>query len=590
MKTYVLLAAANQYEAGIGSLKCAARDARRLESLFDHKCRFETHYLEPEDLDSRAIERAIERAGKALAGGGVFIFYFAGHGKQQGEDQLMLLPGAKRNLLEQGRAMHSGVFSYQTLRAMTSGWPGVKRLFIFDSCRALLPTRGGDIQPAFEGIGVKRDPAFASKVDWEEDHDFTELNSCGPGEASLELPEDKGGPGHGVFSLALLESLNKAIENRQPLRIDQPFVTDLRNRMDTIAKKHGERLCGEPTLFGEPVVLWDNSASEETEWHDEEERQRETETETVVLKQGTPSVIGNPAARRVRWLGIAGLCCLVLLVGFVLWVKQKEKSASVMLVGEVAPSTYRDPITGMEFVFVKGGCYQMGDTFGDGNYDEYPVHKVCVGDYYLGKYEVTQQEWKSIMDSNPSKFKKGPRYPVETVKWKETQEFIERLNAKSGKRYRLPTEAEWEYAARSGTKTEKWAGTSVISDLTDYAWYGDNSRDTTHEVGTRNANKFGLYDMSGNVREWVMDWYGGGDYIGDCWIWLRNWYGSNYYYRSSPRENPQGATSGEEHVSRGGDWDGSPWGLRASYRGKEAGMRGGNLGVRLALPPDQVGK
>jgi formylglycine-generating enzyme required for sulfatase activity len=112
----------------------------------------------------------------------------------------------------------------------------------------------------------------------------------------------------------------------------------------------------------------------------------------------------------------------------------------------------------MPFVFVKGGCYQMGDTFGDGKSDEKPVHDVCVSDFYMGKYEVTQGQWKRIMGNNPSSFSGcGDNCPVENVSWKDVQDFISRLNRQSGKRYRLPTEAEWEYAARSGGKREKWA-------------------------------------------------------------------------------------------------------------------------------------
>lgn len=121
-------------------------------------------------------------------------------------------------------------------------------------------------------------------------------------------------------------------------------------------------------------------------------------------------------------------------------------------------STYTDPVTGMEFVYVQGGCYQMGDTFGDGGSDEKPVHEVCVDDFYIGKYEVTQGEYKKIMGSNPSSFQKGDRYPVETVSWNHAQTFIRKLNYRSGKTFKLPTEAEWEYAARSGGKKRNIPG------------------------------------------------------------------------------------------------------------------------------------
>ncbi|HOK06313.1 MAG TPA: formylglycine-generating enzyme family protein [Syntrophales bacterium] len=232
---------------------------------------------------------------------------------------------------------------------------------------------------------------------------------------------------------------------------------------------------------------------------------------------------------------------------------------------------FTDVTTGMSFVFVKGGCYQMGDTFGGGDRDEKPVHEVCVDDFYIGKYEVTQGQWQRIMGSNPSHFSScGDNCPVENVSWRDVQEFIRKLNNQSGKRYRLPTEAEWEYAARSGGKREKWSGTSDGSSLGDYAWYDANSGGQTHPVGQKRPNGLGLHDMSGNVWEWCQDWYG------------RN------YYSSSGRDNPGGPSSGSNRVYRGGSWFNNAAAARAAYRyGYAPGIRDGHLGFRLALPPGQ---
>ncbi|MBU4295114.1 MAG: SUMF1/EgtB/PvdO family nonheme iron enzyme [Desulfobulbaceae bacterium] len=229
--------------------------------------------------------------------------------------------------------------------------------------------------------------------------------------------------------------------------------------------------------------------------------------------------------------------------------------------------TYQDPITGMEFVWVEGGCFQMGDTFGDGDTDEKPVHEVCVDGFYMGKYAVTQGQWEKIMVSNPSEFKSGDDFPVENVSWDDTQEFIGKLNAQTGKKYRLPTEAEWEYAARSGGKKEKYAGGNNAKAV---AWYEDNSRGKTHRVGTKNANGLGLHDMSGNVWEWCQDWFDKG------------------YYSSSPRNNPQGPSSGSYRVDRGGSWRSLPGGVRAANRDRGApDYRLNYLGFRLVLPPGQ---
>ncbi len=229
---------------------------------------------------------------------------------------------------------------------------------------------------------------------------------------------------------------------------------------------------------------------------------------------------------------------------------------------------FKDPTTGMEFVFVKGGCFRMGDAFGDGGSDERPAHEVCVNDFYMGIYEVTQVQWERVMDGNPSHFKKGGNYPVEQVGWNDVQNFIERLNRQSGKKYRLPTEAEWEYAARSGGKREKWAGTNSESELGDYVWYDKNSGGSTHPVGEKKPNGLGLYDMSGNVWEWCADSY------------------DQDYYRNSPRDNPQGPGSGSSQVLRGGSWLFGPWDARAAIRlGGPPSYGSIIVGFRLALSP-----
>ena len=195
----------------------------------------------------------------------------------------------------------------------------------------------------------------------------------------------------------------------------------------------------------------------------------------------------------------------------------------------------------------------MGDTFGDGGSDEKPIHEVCVDDFYLGEHEVTQGEWKEVMGNNPSEFKNcGDDCPVETVSWNDVQHYIRKLNNKTGLNYRLPTEAEWEYAARSGGREERYAGTSKKSELGDYAWYWGNSGKKTHPVKTKQPNFLGLYDMSGNVWEWVYDWYG------------------KDYYRNSPKDNPKGPGSGEFRALRGGSWYRTPpLGLRATNRGRD---------------------
>jgi formylglycine-generating enzyme required for sulfatase activity len=234
----------------------------------------------------------------------------------------------------------------------------------------------------------------------------------------------------------------------------------------------------------------------------------------------------------------------------------------------VGGKTFTDKNTGIELVSVKGGCYSMGDTSGDGYPNEKPVHKVCVSNFYIGKYEVTQGQWKRVMGSNPSRFSScGENCPVENVSWNDVQEFIGKLNRQSGKNYRLPTEAEWEYAARSGGKSQKYSGGD---DLDSVGWYSSNSGGKTHPVGQKRPNGLGIYDMTGNVWEWCSDWHG------------------DKYYSESPRDNPMGPSSGSTRVGRGGSWGNLAAHARASLRFRlDPDSRDVILGFRLVAPRGQ---
>ena len=210
-------------------------------------------------------------------------------------------------------------------------------------------------------------------------------------------------------------------------------------------------------------------------------------------------------------------------------------------------------------VYVSGGTFIMG---GDESSDQTPTHSVTLSSYYICKYEVTQALWRAVMGSNPSKFK-GDNLPVEQVSWNDCQTFINRLNNYTGRNFRLPTEAEWEFAARGGNYSRhyKYSGSNYISDV---AWYCDNSGNRTHPVGTKQANELGLYDMSGNVWEWCSDRYGS--------------------YSSYSQSNPTGATSGFGRVERGGNWCGLARYCCSSHRSYYApGNSFDDLGLRLVL-------
>ena len=219
----------------------------------------------------------------------------------------------------------------------------------------------------------------------------------------------------------------------------------------------------------------------------------------------------------------------------------------------------------IDMVRVEAGTFIMGATpeMEDPNSDEKPTHQVTLtNDYYIGKYEVTQALWKAVMENNPSGFK-GDNLPVENVSWNDCQEFLSKLNSVTGKKFRFPTEAEWEYAARGGKKGGgyQYSGSNKLSDV---AWYYKNSKKKTHPVGLKQANELGIYDMSGNVWEWCQDWYD--------------------KYSSSSQINPIGTTSGSCRVFRGGCWDYGGRFCRSSLRCiNTPGYRDNILGLRLVL-------
>jgi formylglycine-generating enzyme required for sulfatase activity len=257
------------------------------------------------------------------------------------------------------------------------------------------------------------------------------------------------------------------------------------------------------------------------------------------------------------------------------------------------PLSTTEPIKGMEMVLVKGGCFQMGDTFGDGESDEKPVHEVCVDDFYIGKHEVTVGQFKKFVndtgyDTEAEKgngcdvwtgsswkaetnknwrnvgFSQDDSHPVACVSWNDAVAFTDWLKNKTGKNYKLPTEAEWEYAARSGGKNEKYTGGNDVDSV---AWYASNSGSKTHQVGQKKQNGLGLYDMSGNVWEWVQD-----SYKSDA-------------YKQHSQKNPIYTGNNSYRTSRGGSWSSNVKFVRASNRGNDTpDYRLSDLGFRIAVP------
>ena len=232
----------------------------------------------------------------------------------------------------------------------------------------------------------------------------------------------------------------------------------------------------------------------------------------------------------------------------------------------------------MAFAFIGPGTFQMGSKKSEkGRYEhEGPRHKVNISRaFYMGQYEVTQGQWEAVMETRPwsdgSYVKEGPDYAASYVSWDAAREFCELLSKREGKTYRLPTEAEWEYACRAGTTTVYGFGDDA-SRLGEYAWFEDNADDAgeeyAHRVGQKKANPFGLHDMHGNVWEWCQDWY------------------ESDYYKASPVDDPTGPSTASYRVYRGGSWGSGARRCRSADRsGSTPSGRGLNLGFRVALVP-----
>ncbi len=323
-------------------------------------------------------------------------------------------------------------------------------------------------------------------------------------------------------SHASAEVSEPVTHRREPERQPQPSVPDT--------------IVAQPS---EPYVSWSVTADEpDTRRAEAAQSGSGPLAETVPISP--PSTSPKPEVVRRRWPIVAGISAVVL-IAVVIAISLALKAGSNAVESE-NQKAYTETVNrvGIEMVRVPAGKFTMGSPASEEGHDddESPQHEVSISSFYMSKYEVTQLQWRAVaqlpkvridLPSNPSNFK-GDDLPVEQVSWEEAVEFCARLSQATGKSYRLPTEAEWEYAARAMT-TGPYAGS-----LDSMAWYASNSGQTTHPVGTKQPNGFGLYDMHGNV-----------------WEWCNDWYSENYYFQS-PSADPTGPAPGSHRVIRGGGW------------------------------------
>ncbi|MEB2774308.1 SUMF1/EgtB/PvdO family nonheme iron enzyme [Algoriphagus sp. D3-2-R+10] len=273
-----------------------------------------------------------------------------------------------------------------------------------------------------------------------------------------------------------------------------------------------------------------------------------------------PDVLEAPAKNStLKYILIA----VLLIGGIVIWWWQsnsnKSGNASAVNSDSVTTTSATGNIYEPDMVTVQGGMFAMG---GKENTNEKPIHNVTLASFKIAKYETTLAQWQKVMGSNPAGREDCMDCPVTAVGWDDVQTFIKKLNTLSGKNYRLPTEAEWEYAARGGTESKnfEYAGSNDINAV---AWTSANSGSNAHPVGQKEANELGLYDMSGNVFEWCNDWY------------------DENYYGKSPGNDPKGPATGPHRVIRGGNWASEPAVSRVAHRiPNQLGY--GAMGFRLA--------
>lgn len=309
----------------------------------------------------------------------------------------------------------------------------------------------------------------------------------------------------------------------------------------------------------------------------EEEARRKAEEEQKRKAEEQKRNTAKKSSSKNAWLWI--VIGVIAVVGIIIGVNSngnssdsvnsKQSGGAIQSRNNVSYSNGVLNVDGVTYdmVKVKAGTFTMGATseMKDPYSFEKPTHQVTLtNDYYIGKTEVTQALWKAVMGNSPSYFK-GDNLPVESVSWNDCQKFISKLNSMTGQNFRLPTEAEWEFAARGGNNSNhyQYSGSNKLGDV---AWYEGNSGDKTHVVATKQPNELGLYDMSGNVYEWCSDWFGN--------------------YSSSSLTNPTGPNSGSGRVNRGGSWVNDAGLCRSSFRsGSTPGYSSRNLGLRLVLVP-----
>ncbi len=604
----------------VGPLKNPAHDARDMAEAL-RAAGFSVNYLV--NSTQRDMEEAIQQLGTDLRSGGVGLFYFAGHGVQVRNVNYLIPVDAR--IRTEADVRYEAVDANRVLSPMEEAGNAMNLVFL-DACRNNPYARS--FRSASQGLAQMESPS-GSLVAF----------ATGPGKVAAD------GPGrNGVYTKHLIRAIRTEGVEIGPLlrRVRRDVRQETGGRqipfelssligefyfhpVATIAAAAAPAAAGPPQISGYGIdpeeELWltvrdSGDSGDMEEYLDAYPDGRFSRTARVKIRKlkeaadrSTLTIEPEPASAKVKLLDIRekyhpgiGLSpgryrVAVSAAGY----QSKTETIEVPPATacrqkiELTPSVprqgdeYTDPLTGMVFVYIAGGCYEMGSpSFESGSdNDEGPVHMVCVDGFYIGKYEVTNSQYRQYRSGHRSKDYKGrsldgENQPVVYVSWREARDYASWLGSRSGKRYRLPTEAEWEYAARGGTTTSRYWGDrsdtacvyANVHDLTsdkEFSWYWqhhqcDDGYAVTAPVGRFRPNGYGLYDMLGNAWEWCSDWYG------------------SDYYSSSPKENPSGPAAGEDRVLRGGGRNCKPRSVRSASRNSSTpGFRRNHVGFRLVL-------
>jgi formylglycine-generating enzyme required for sulfatase activity len=485
------------YSEDIGSLKNPGNDATDMAATL-RQLGFAVTLVR--DANHQRMAEAVEDFSRQLRPSNVGVFYYSGHGAQVGGRNYLIPLGAR--ITAEAVVPYQAVAAEEVLARMDAAGQGKSlNVMILDACRNAPFMRGW--RSPLRGLAPMR-ATGGSLIAY----------AASPGAVAAD-----GTGRNGTYTRHLLRFMT---EPNLPVELMFKQV-----RLAVEQETNGQQIPWEPSSLRENFAFNPGAGG------------------TV-----SPPAVSPPAVVAPQRPAQPG-----------------TSSGTQVAVGEypqppTAPKTQRNSL-GMEFVLIPAGTFQMGTNDSDANSNEQPAHTVRITrPFYLGKYEVTQGQWQAVMGNNPSRFTGDPNRPVENVSWEDVQEFVRRLNSREGgATYRLPTEAEWEYAARAGTTT-RWSFGDDASQLGRYAWYEGNAGGQTHPVGQLQPNPWGLYGMHGNVWEWVQDWYG--------------------TYTSGTAVDPAGLSSGSTRVNRGGSWNNTARNCRSANRNDDTpGNRNDNLGFRL---------